>query len=164
MFPSGAAEHHPRQKMQTPLTKKPRHFQNEGIAVAIFFVYPYFVIWRNSEGDEMAVSEVFRALSDPTRREILMLLRSGDKSAGEIADQFPLARSTLSGHFNVLKAAGMVVTERRATTIVYSLNVSAFEEAMGALMELLHFGEPQETVETLKVTEPIAKVKQVKAA
>lgn len=112
----------------------------------------------------MAVSEVFRALSDPTRREILMLLRSGDKSAGEIADQFPLARSTLSGHFNVLKAAGMVVTERRATTIVYSLNVSAFEEAMGALMELLHFGEPQETVETLKVTEPIAKVKQVKAA
>ena len=91
----------------------------------------------------MATNEVFRALSDPTRREILMLLRSGDKSAGEIAEQFPLARSTLSGHFNVLKAAGMVVTERRATTIVYSLNVSAFEEALAALLKLLHVGEPE---------------------
>jgi ArsR family transcriptional regulator len=91
----------------------------------------------------MATNEVFRALSDPTRREILMLLRSGDKSAGEIAEEFPLARSTLSGHFNVLKAAGLVVTERRATTIVYSLNVSAFEEALGAILKLLHVGEPE---------------------
>jgi len=90
----------------------------------------------------MATSEVFRALSDPTRREILMLLRSGDKSAGEIAERFPLARSTLSGHFNVLKAAGIVVTERRATTIVYSLNASAFEEALGAVLALLRVGEP----------------------
>lgn len=92
----------------------------------------------------MAANDVFRALSDPTRREILMLLRSGDKSAGEIAEHFPLARSTLSGHFNVLKAAGMVVTERRMTTIIYSLNVSAFEEALGALLKLLHVGEPEE--------------------
>lgn len=97
----------------------------------------------------MAANEVFRALSDPTRREILMMLRLGDQSAGEIADKFPLARSTLSGHFNVLKAAGLVVTERRATTIVYSLNVSAFEEALGALMQLLHVGQPEETAATL---------------
>lgn len=85
----------------------------------------------------MAVSDVFRALSDPTRREILKLLREGDLSAGELALRFPLAKSTLSGHFNVLKAANLVVTERRGTTIVYSVNVSAFEEAMGAVLALL---------------------------
>lgn len=100
----------------------------------------------------MATSEIFRALSDPTRREILMLLRSGDKSAGEIADKFPLARSTLSGHFNVLKAAGMVVTERRATTIVYSLNVSAFEEALSALMELMRVGEQEDERTETQIT------------
>ncbi len=83
------------------------------------------------------IGEVFHALSDPTRREILRLLRSEDKTAGEIAARFRLAKSTLSGHFNVLKAAGLVLTERRGTTIVYSLNVSAAEEVLTVLMELL---------------------------
>lgn len=85
----------------------------------------------------MAVSDVFRALSDPTRREILWLLREGDLPAGQIADKFPLAKSTISGHFNVLKHAGLIVPERHGTSIVYSLNTSAFEEALAALMELL---------------------------
>jgi DNA-binding transcriptional ArsR family regulator len=83
------------------------------------------------------ISQVFHALSDPTRREILRLLRSGDKTAGEIAERFPLAKSTLSGHFNVLKNAGLIVFERHGTTIRYSLNASAAEEAMAALMELM---------------------------
>lgn len=79
---------------------------------------------------------VFRALADPTRREVLKLLRERDMSAGEIAERFPLAKSTLSGHFNVLKGAGLVVAERKGTSVVYSLNVSVFEEALGALFEL----------------------------
>jgi len=83
------------------------------------------------------LNEVFRALSDPTRREILSLLKSRDMTAGELADRFPLAKSTLSGHFNVLKSAGLIVSERRQTTIVYSLNLSAFEEALSAVLELL---------------------------
>ena len=85
----------------------------------------------------MAVGDVFRALSDPTRREILRLLRQRDMSAGEIAAEFPLARSTLSGHYNVLKHAGLIVPERHGTSIVYSLNASAFEEALAALIDLL---------------------------
>jgi DNA-binding transcriptional ArsR family regulator len=84
----------------------------------------------------MSANETFRALGDPTRREILKLLRERDLSAGEIAERFPLARSTLSGHFNVLKSAGLVVFERRGTTIVYSLNLSTFEEAASALLDL----------------------------
>ncbi len=89
----------------------------------------------------MSINDVFRALSDPTRRQILRLLQSRDMTAGEIAEQFPLAKSTLSGHFNVLKQAGLIVTERQGTTIVYSLDVSAFEEAMAAVMELFGVGK-----------------------
>jgi len=83
------------------------------------------------------VNEVFRALSDPTRREILRLLKRGDLSAGELAERFALAKSTLSGHFNVLRHAGLIVAERRGTTIQYSLNLSALEEAMSAVLALL---------------------------
>ncbi len=78
----------------------------------------------------------FRALADPTRREILRLLRARDLTAGEISESFPLSKSTLSGHFNVLKGAGLVVTERRGTSIVYSLNLSVFEEALAGLLEI----------------------------
>lgn len=84
------------------------------------------------------MTEVLQALADPTRREILRLLRKRDRSAGEIAEQFPLAKSTLSGHFNVLKRAGLVVTERRGTTILYSLNLSALEETMAGLYEFFN--------------------------
>ncbi len=90
----------------------------------------------------MSVNAVFRALGDPTRREILKLLRRRDLSAGEIADRFPLAKSTLSGHFNVLRHAGLIVSERKGTSIVYSLNLSSFEDAVSAVMELLHTGDP----------------------
>lgn len=83
------------------------------------------------------MTEVLQALADPTRREILRRLRRRDLTAGEIADGFPLAKSTLSGHFNVLKRAGLVVTERRGTSIVYSLNVSALEQALAGLWDLL---------------------------
>ncbi len=86
----------------------------------------------------MVVNQVFQALSDPTRREILRMLRSADMSAGEISRSFRLAKSTLSGHFNVLKSAGLILPERRGTTIVYSLNVTAAEEALAALMDVIH--------------------------
>jgi DNA-binding transcriptional ArsR family regulator len=88
----------------------------------------------------MNVNDAFRALADPTRREILRLLRNREMTAGEIADQFPLAASTLSGHFNVLKQAGLIVAERKATTLVYSLDVSAAEASVGALMDIFRVG------------------------
>ena len=89
----------------------------------------------------MGINDVFRALSDPTRREILRILQSGDLSAGDIANRFPLARSTLSGHFNILKQAGLIVTERQGTTIVYSLDTSALDEAVSAVMDLFGVGK-----------------------
>lgn len=89
----------------------------------------------------VAVNEMFRALGDPTRREIIRLLRAGDLTAGELAERFPLAKSTLSGHFAVLRHAGLIVQERRGTTIVYSLSLAAVEEAVAAVMDLLGVGE-----------------------
>ena len=77
---------------------------------------------------------VYRALSDPTRRRILEMLRTRDMSAGEIAAQFDLAKPTLSGHFAVLREAGLIQGDRAGKTITYRLNVSVLEEALWALM------------------------------
>ena len=81
------------------------------------------------------MSEVYKALADPTRRRIIQLLREKEMSAGEIADQFDLAKPTLSGHFAVLRSADLVQTEKKGTTIIYRLNVSVLEEALMALMD-----------------------------
>jgi DNA-binding transcriptional ArsR family regulator len=91
------------------------------------------------------MNEVFQALSDPTRREILRLLRKRDMTAGELAERFPLARSTLSGHFNALKHAGLIVAEKNGTSIVYSLNLSALEQTLAAVMDLLAVGRNSKT-------------------
>jgi ArsR family transcriptional regulator len=79
----------------------------------------------------------FKALADPTRRRILSLLRKRSMTAGDIADQFDLSKSTLSGHFNVLKAAGLIQEERHGNSIMYSLNLSVIEELLVAVMDLL---------------------------
>jgi ArsR family transcriptional regulator len=93
----------------------------------------------------MIMSEsIFKALSDPNRREILRLLRKRTMSAGEIANYFSLAKSTLSSHFNILKKSGLIQEERNRTTIYYSLNLSVAEEALAAVMELLGTGKKGE--------------------
>jgi ArsR family transcriptional regulator len=92
----------------------------------------------------MSVNDVFRALGDPTRREILRILRKRDMTAGELADRFPLAKSTLSGHFAILRHAGLIVAEKHGTSIVYSLNVSAVEEAVAGVMETLGVGRSKQ--------------------
>lgn len=82
------------------------------------------------------MNDAFKALSDPTRRAILHELRRAPQSAGELAERFPLSKSTLSGHFNVLKAADLVATEKRGTTIIYRLNASVFDEVLAYLIGL----------------------------
>jgi DNA-binding transcriptional ArsR family regulator len=87
------------------------------------------------------MNEVYKALSDPTRRRILELLRRRDMTAGELADQFDLAKPTLSGHFQVLKEADLIQADKVATTITYRLNVSVLEEALLALMNSFKLGK-----------------------
>jgi DNA-binding transcriptional ArsR family regulator len=87
------------------------------------------------------MNEVYKALSDPTRRRILELLRRRDMTAGELAEHFDLAKPTLSGHFQVLKEADLIQADKVATTITYRLNVSVLEEALLALMNSFKLGK-----------------------
>ena len=82
------------------------------------------------------MNQVFEALAHPVRRDILKLLRKRAMCAGDIAEHFPIAKPTLSGHFSVLKNADLVTTERQGTTITYHLNMSVMEEALVAFMAL----------------------------
>ncbi len=88
------------------------------------------------------MSEVYKAIADPTRRRILQLLREREMTAGEIAEHFHLAKPTLSGHFAVLREAGLVTSEKAGTTITYRLNASVLEEAMMALMDAFQLLKP----------------------
>ncbi|MDX1455181.1 MAG: autorepressor SdpR family transcription factor [Gammaproteobacteria bacterium] len=90
----------------------------------------------------MEQQNVFKALADPTRRDILQRLRKGSMSAGDIAEQFDITRASLSHHFNVLKAADLVRTERRGQQIFYSLNTTVFEDVAALMFSL--FGKTGE--------------------
>jgi DNA-binding transcriptional ArsR family regulator len=89
------------------------------------------------------LNDVYRALSDPTRRRILSLLRGGDLPAGELAAQFDLAWPTISGHLKVLREADLVQADRHGTSITYHLNLSVLEEAMASLMSALGIGSTE---------------------
>ncbi len=86
--------------------------------------------------------EVFKALADPTRREILKLLRSGEKSAGEIADYFAdrMSKPSVSHHFAVLKAADLITARRAGQQIFYSLNTTVVEDLLAMLWDLFPRG------------------------
>jgi ArsR family transcriptional regulator, repressor of sdpIR and other operons len=83
------------------------------------------------------MNDVFRALSDPTRREILELLRSGPRSSGEIADKFSTSWATISRHLSVLKDAGLILAERDGQHVVYELNTTVFQEVVENLIKWL---------------------------
>ena len=76
----------------------------------------------------------FRALADETRRGILEFLRAGPRTSGEIAAQFHSSWPTISRHLAVLRAGGLVVTERRGQEIYYELNTSVFEDLIQHLV------------------------------
>jgi ArsR family transcriptional regulator, arsenate/arsenite/antimonite-responsive transcriptional repressor len=84
----------------------------------------------------MRTQEIFKALSDPTRREVLKLLQGGSKTAGELAESFNMTKGSLSHHFNILKAADLVRCERRGQQQVYSLNTTVFEDVATMLLDL----------------------------
>jgi len=80
---------------------------------------------------------VFKALSDPTRREILRLLSGGEKTAGELAERFDMSKPSMSHHFGVLKEADLVTARRDGQQIWYRLNTTVAQDAMAWVMELV---------------------------
>lgn len=81
------------------------------------------------------MQSAFKALADPTRREILRLLRDGPRSSGDIAERFPTAWPTISRHLAVLREADLILSERRGQQVVYELNTTVFDELIEHLLE-----------------------------
>ena len=84
----------------------------------------------------MGFAETFKALSDPIRREILMMLRVGSMSAGEIGSHFDMTGATFSYHLKILKKAELIFVNKEKNYIYYTLNTSVVEEVMLWLSEL----------------------------
>lgn len=83
------------------------------------------------------MNSLFKALNDPTRRQILDMLKEQDLSAGEISNAFDISKPSISHHLELLKQAGLVDAERKGQFILYSLNTTGLEEATQWLFELL---------------------------
>ena len=96
------------------------------------------------------MSEVYKALADPTRRRILELLKEREMTAGEISGHVHVSKPTLSGHFAVLKAAGLVDVTRQGTSLIYRLNTSVLEEAIFALMNAFKVGLTETPAKEMK--------------
>jgi ArsR family transcriptional regulator len=87
------------------------------------------------------MQSAFRALADPTRRDIVELLRGGPLTSGEIAQHFPSAWATISRHLGVLKESGLILAERHGQQIVYELNTTVLEDVIHHLMGWIKPGE-----------------------
>ena len=94
----------------------------------------------------MAMQDTLRALADPTRREILTLLRAGPLTAGQIAEKFPVSAAAVSRHLSVLKEADLVRDRREGKYICYELNASVLEEIL-LWLTTLKGEEKDETLE-----------------
>ena len=76
------------------------------------------------------MTTIFKALSDPTRRRVLEILKEGPRSAGELAAEFNVSKPTMSAHYAVLREAGLIASEKSGKSIVYSLEMSVLEDAL----------------------------------
>ncbi|MBO7394710.1 MAG: winged helix-turn-helix transcriptional regulator [Ruminococcus sp.] len=74
------------------------------------------------------MKDVWNAMADPTRREILTMLQNGEMTAGEIADRFEISNATVSHHLKILREAGLITSEKEKQTITYRLNTTVFQD------------------------------------
>lgn len=84
----------------------------------------------------MSFQTTFKALSDPTRRAVLDLLKDGGKTAGEIGAHFSMTAATVSHHLGVLREAGLVSTDKRGKFVYYELNMSVMDEILDWITSL----------------------------
>jgi DNA-binding transcriptional ArsR family regulator len=80
------------------------------------------------------MNSLFKALNDQTRRDILDLLKTRNMSAGEIADQFNISKPSISHHLDILKAAGLISSEKKGQFVIYSINTTIMEDLLQWLL------------------------------
>ena len=101
------------------------------------------------------MSLVFKALADPTRRRVLELLREQDMSAGDLASHFTFSKPTMTGHFSVLREAGLVAAEKHGKQVIYRLKLSVLEDALLGFAE--SFGLTATSSRNKRTSKPIPK-------
>ena len=94
----------------------------------------------------MPIANAYKALGDPTRREILRLLREGELSAGELAGHFEISWPSVSRHLKVLETASLVGSQRRGGHIIYSLRTSVLEDIATEVADMARIGRPPRAV------------------
>jgi ArsR family transcriptional regulator, arsenate/arsenite/antimonite-responsive transcriptional repressor len=94
------------------------------------------------------MSPAFKALADPTRREILRLLGSGEKTAGQLSERFDMSKPSMSHHFSVLRDAGLILSRREGTKIYYSLNSTVVEDVLTWVVDLVDRGRKKRRKQT----------------
>ena len=87
------------------------------------------------------MNALFKALSDPSRRKIIQLLKEGDLAAGEIADHFDMAKPSISHHLNLLKQANLVLSQKQGQNVIYSLNTTTLQDALSFFFDLINKGD-----------------------
>jgi DNA-binding transcriptional ArsR family regulator len=84
----------------------------------------------------MASNQIFKALADPTRREVLRLLRNREMTAGELAERFDMTKPSMSHHFALLKDAGLISSRREGQTIWYGLDTTVLQDVVAWALDL----------------------------
>lgn len=87
------------------------------------------------------MKDIWGAMADPTRREILNLLRKRDMTAGEIAEQFEISNATVSHHLKILREVELVLTEKDKQTITYRLNTTVFQDFLAGIAAVFGKGD-----------------------
>lgn len=87
------------------------------------------------------MGDALKALSDPTRRKILELLQEKPLNAGEIADYFQITKPSISHHLSILKNSGLIIDERQGQNIVYSIDMTVFQDMMKWFMNFMDMGD-----------------------
>ncbi len=96
------------------------------------------------------MNRVFKALSDPTRRRVLQLLRQKPMTAGELSEQFPVSKPTMSAHFAVLQEADLIEAEKTGRSIVYRLKMSVLEDALLGFAHTVGWDMPTRSLKSKK--------------
>ena len=111
-----------------------------------FFFYLYFDNHLITVERGGSVKDVWNAMADPTRREILNMLQKRNMTAGEIAEQFETSAATVSHHLKILRETGLILSEKEKQTITYSLNTTVFQDFLKDIAQFFGTkGEPHET-------------------
>ena len=104
------------------------------------------IVTTQGKGALMFANDIFKALADPTRREILRILGVGEMTAGELANKFDMKKPSVSHHFSVLKGADLISSRREGQLIYYSLNTTVMQDLVSWMMEWMKVNETRNEV------------------